>query len=255
MEQFKTEFKSINSKQILVDEDYQRPVDYARVKKIVANFNPNLVNPIKVSFRNRKYYCFDGQHTLSALKARNENNNLTVDCKVYYGMAKEDEAKLFAEQNGISKGIISQQKMKSLYVSKDIDVIDFKKTVESCGFKCDFGSAGGSKRLACYSTAFQIYKRHGALHLINVLNVSMDAWGGLPESVSQEIVIGLDMFIRAYADEYNRKHLVKRLSLVSPSVVRSEMRSKKFGGNKRYAATIYDIYCKGTSTKRLEYKF
>jgi hypothetical protein len=77
------EYKQINSAFILSDPDYQRTLDVNRVKRIVANFNPNLVNPIKVSLRNGKYYVFDGQHTLAALKMKNNNQNLLVECKVY----------------------------------------------------------------------------------------------------------------------------------------------------------------------------
>lgn len=62
------EYKQVNSAFIVIDEDYQRELDQNRVKRIVANFNPDLVNPIKVSYRNGKYYVFDGQHTLAALK-------------------------------------------------------------------------------------------------------------------------------------------------------------------------------------------
>ena len=110
MNEFKTEYSQINSKSIISEPSYQRMVDFSRVKKIVSNFNPNLVNPIKVSFRDGKYYVFDGQHTLKALVAKNNNRDLMVECKVYYGMTLEDEAKLFAEQNGISRTVESAQK-------------------------------------------------------------------------------------------------------------------------------------------------
>ena len=45
------EFKWINTKLILSDQGYQRPVDPVRVALIVKNFDRNLVNPPKLSFR------------------------------------------------------------------------------------------------------------------------------------------------------------------------------------------------------------
>ena len=50
------------------DFSYQRPVRMEKVSKIVAEFDPLLVNTLKVSLRNGHYYVFDGSHTLEALK-------------------------------------------------------------------------------------------------------------------------------------------------------------------------------------------
>lgn len=255
MQEFRTEFKNINSKQILVDLEYQRQVDYLRVRKMVANYNPNLVNPIKVSYRGNKYYCFDGQHTLSMLKALNDNKDLPVPCKVYYGMHETDEAKLFSEQNGLSRAIQSNQKLKSLYVAGDIDVIEFKKTVEDCGIRCDFTSSQADKKIICYSTAFKIYMKHGAKHLQKILKVIVASWNGTKDSLSKELLIGLDMFMRTYADEYNQTHLIKRLNRVSPVQIKRDGNAIAMGGAKKYAIPIYNVYCKGTASNRLEYKF
>lgn len=65
MNEFKTEYSQINSKSIISEPSYQRMVDFSRVKKIVSNFNPNLVNPIKVSFRDGKDHMFCTQFTYS----------------------------------------------------------------------------------------------------------------------------------------------------------------------------------------------
>lgn len=255
MEEFRTEFREVNSKQILIDEEYQRPVDYLRVRKMIANYNPNLVNPIKVSYRDKKYYCFDGQHTLSMLKGMNDNKDLLVPCKVYFGMHETDEARLFSEQNGLSRAIQSNQKLRSLYVAGDIDVIEFKKCVEDCGIKCDFSGVTGNKKIICYSTAFKIYMKYGGKHLTKILQVIKKAWNADKDSLMKEIVAGLDIFIRTYEDEYDESHLVKRLSRVSPLVIRRDGMASTSGGNKRFAVQIYDIYCKGTSINRLDYKF
>lgn len=255
MQEFRTEFKEINSKQILIDDEYQRQVDYNRVRKMVANYNPNLVNPIKVSYRDKRYYCFDGQHTLSMLKALNDNKDTLVPCKVYYDMDETDEAKLFSEQNGISRAVQSNQKLKSLYVAGDVDVIEFRKTVESLGIKCDFTSGGANRKLACYSTAFKIFMRHGATHLKNVLKIVLDAWDGEAESFSNEIVQGVDLFLRTYADDIRTEHLVKRLAKTTPTRLKREMKDVLTGGAKKYAIPIFNAYNKSTSSGRLEYKF
>lgn len=255
MQEFKTEFKNVNSKQILVDAEYQRQVDFLRVKKMVANFNPNLVNPIKVSFRGNRYYCFDGQHTLAMLKALNDNKDLPVPCKVYYGMHETDEARLFSEQNGIARAVQSNQKLKSLFVAGDIDVIDFRKSVEECGIQCDFTTSKANKKLICYSTAYNIYMKHGKKHLQKILKTIIASWNGEKDSLSKEIILGLDMFIRTYKNEYIDTILIKKLNKVAPSVIIREGHAIATGGAKRFAIQFYNIYCRNTTTNRLDYKF
>ena len=107
MNNYNTKFKycQLNARLLVVDKAYQREIQQDRVKRIVANFNPALVNPIKVSHRDGRYYVFDGQHTLASLRMQNHSPSLMVDCKVYEGLSQEDEARLFAEQNGISRAV------------------------------------------------------------------------------------------------------------------------------------------------------
>ena len=256
MNKFKTEYSQINSKSIISEPSYQRMVDFSRVKKIVSNFNPNLVNPIKVSFRDGKYYVFDGQHTLKALVAKNNNRDLMVECKVYYGMTLEDEAKLFAEQNGISRTVESAQKLLSLYIAKDIDVVDFKETVESTGIKCNFRKMGTGEnwRIVCYKSLFDIYLKYGKQHLIDLLKLATEIWGGESSSLRKEILIGLNIFITTYKGEYNRKSLVTKLQKVSPITIYRDGKAVLTGGNKRFARIILNVYNRNASTNRLEDK-
>lgn len=251
MDEFRFEYKKVNSKSILSEPSYQREVDLIRVKKIVSNFNSNLVNPIKVSYRNGKYYVFDGQHTLKALVLRNGNRDLMVDCKVYYGMTYEDEARMFAEQNGISRPIKSDQRLKSLYEAKDVDVVDFKETVESIGIRCSFTAVSGDKRWGtnCYSLLFSIYSSRGKKYMTELLKIIAETWEGDPDSFKQEIIKGIDIFVHTYKDEYDRQTLIKRLSLVSPTVIRREGRAFQEGGYKRFARVILNIYNKRTKNK------
>lgn len=56
----------LNTRLLCSDSSYQRKIDEKRVQKIVREFKPSLVNLIKVSFRNERYYIFDGQHRVDA---------------------------------------------------------------------------------------------------------------------------------------------------------------------------------------------
>ena len=255
MEKFRFEYKQLSSKCLVVDERYQRMIDFSRVKRIVSNFNPNLVNPIKVSFRDGRYYIFDGQHTLKALTTRN-GGDLLVDCKVYYGMNYEYEARMFSEQNGLCRVVESNQKLLALYEAKDIDVVDFRTAVEECGIFCTFKRLGGPTRnsIGCYKSVFDIYMKYGRKHLQEVLRTILEIWNGEGESLRKEVIVGMDIFIRTYKEDYNKSFLVKRLSAVSPITIYRDGNAFVTGGNKRYARVILQYYNKNTSSNRLEDK-
>ena len=62
----------------------------------------HVANEPKVSFRNGQFIVTDGQHTIEGRILRNGGKDLPILCKVYTGMTVEQEALLFAEQNGFS---------------------------------------------------------------------------------------------------------------------------------------------------------
>ena len=83
--------KAMKRHRDIVD-DYQKPLDKKRVAQIAAAFDENIANEPKVSYRNGKYYVFDGQHTVAALILRNGGRPLKITCKVYHDLTVEDEA-------------------------------------------------------------------------------------------------------------------------------------------------------------------
>lgn len=88
---------------VAIDTDtYQREVEEDKVRDIVAGFNEYIANEPKLSYRNGKYYAFDGQHTIEARKRLNGNKDCDIVCKVFFGMTPEEEARLFAAQTGTS---------------------------------------------------------------------------------------------------------------------------------------------------------
>lgn len=256
MNEFQYEHKQINSKNIISEPRYQRQVDFTRVKKIVSRFNPNLVNDIKVSFRDGKYYVFDGQHTLKSLVLKNGGNDLMVNCRVYYGMTVEDEAILFAEQNGISRNVESSDKLHALYTAGHVDVIDFVETAQSLGIVCDFKKKRASyNTLICHHCAYNIFIKYGREHFVELISIIIGAWQREESSFRREIINGLNSFMIAYAGEYNKDALIKRLQTTSPVVIIREGNAYSNGGYTRYARQILNCYNAKTRSGRLKDKF
>lgn len=53
-------------------EKYQRDYNDTRVKRIVKAFDKRIANKPKLSYRDKKYYVFDGQHTIAVRKLMNK---------------------------------------------------------------------------------------------------------------------------------------------------------------------------------------
>lgn len=245
------EYKQINTKQLIIPTEYQRALCMDRVKKIVANFDENLVNPIKVSYRNGKFYVFDGQHTVAVLKLRNGNDDLLVPCKIYRGLSKEEEAKLFVEQTGLSRKVDCLAKYKALYISKDEDVVNMIKLTELTGLYIDFIKSRLPNRITAVSKAFKIYKDNKE-NYVDILKLIKDTWDGDVESLRTEILGGVQCFYNRYKSKYDRNRFVKQLSIVSPKTIIREGKVYSEGGDIRFARCILAAYNKKSNLKRLE---
>ena len=252
-----TNFKymQVFSGDILSDPSYQRNVDYSRVRKIVDNFNPQLVNPVKVSSRDGKYYVFDGQHTLKALIMRNGNKNLNVDCKVFSGLTLEEEAKLFSEQNGLARAVDIGAKMKAMYVAGDDNVVELKEGIEKLGIVFDFSKTGANYKIVCFRTVYDIYRRSSIEELQEVLKIILESWSGDTDSLRKEIIWGVFLFHNTYKGKYKRALLVKKLSKTSTISIVRNASSVTTGGNYRYARQILNAYNVNSSKNRLSDQF
>lgn len=85
-------------KDLVSNQDYQRNLSWAHVKKAVEDFDLNQVNPIKVSRRNGVNYVFNGQHTAEIIALASGSRNTPVWCMIYDDLDYSVEADIFANQ-------------------------------------------------------------------------------------------------------------------------------------------------------------
>ena len=167
----------INSKLLEVPRgSYQRELNVKRVRKIAARFDPRLVNPPKVSYRNGHYYVFDGQHTIAVLKLLNGDKDLLIRCIVYTGMTESEEALLFAQQTGESAKLTPGDRMRTMIYGGDPECMAFLKATESVGLNLDYAQRRGNLRIGCIGTAFEEFKRVGADLYKEALSMIVAAW-------------------------------------------------------------------------------
>jgi hypothetical protein len=241
--EFPYTYMQVQANKISSDTSYNRPINRKEVEDIIKHFNPNLVNPCKLSYRDNKYWIFDGNHTLTALIERaNGDDSIYVDCKVYTGMTREDEAKQFALQNGDAKKVSSSYQIRALAVSKDPEVMRFQKVTEQAGAKCSFCATNSPYHIKCYDTAFKLFKKHGDSHYYDVISTVIKAWSGHPDSLRKEIICGVSILLTAFPN-IDKTRLVTNLSKESPVEIISRAKSNEaVSGNTRFAVTLCVIY-------------
>ena len=248
----------VDTSQIIVPrENYQREHNTSKTRKIVQHFDERVANEPKVSFRNGRYYVFDGQHTLAARKHMNGDKDLPVLCKVYFGLTPEDEAALFAVQTGESSPVTSGSRLRAEIYAKDPVAIAFLNANDDLGIKLDYDHERGHMRIGCIKTARDAYMRIGEERYKEAMRIIVEAWGGEPDSFRSENVIAVTYFVDLYHDQYDRDRLVTRLRGVDPLTILREGRAMgvNMAGYKKYLYQVFRIYNGSRKKTALPLKF
>ncbi len=249
-----TEMRQMPVGMLEICNDYQRTLNMGHAKHIAANFNPDLVNVIKVSFRNGHYYVFDGQHTTMAIKLKFHDDSYPVMCKIYYGLTVEDESKLFAEQTGFSKALPAAYKMRALSLSGDEDINEFLQITRDSGFMIEpTKSMNKPCAIEAVKMAFNCYHALGAEQYGQMLTLLMLAWHGERWSITQKMLSGMCMFMKIFGDDVDTARFQKKLSVMDEhDVARAAGQFCELSVPYRFAGGIATLYNKGGSKGTLK---
>lgn len=239
-----TNMENLDSALLERDYSYQRPVKAQKVKKIINEFDKDLVNILKVSYREGHYYVFDGSNTLEVLRKMNKREHFPVACKVYYGLSYGREAELFAKQNGTATKVSIPFRLRALEAAKDQETMDFLEATRSCGFEIEPGEThNGKNHIAAVCKAYSVYKQLGVERYKEMLTLLMDTWEGEHWSVSQNMLSGMSIFVKTFEGKYKRDRFINRLSMATKIDVRKEASKQAgFSAGYQYALAITGIY-------------
>lgn len=246
------EYKKINTRDIFVDNLYQRDLSLTKVRKIVREFNPYLVNAVKVSFRDGKFWVFDGQHTIAALKSKYKGMDCQVDCKVFYGLTRLDEMELFIAQNGAATSVGMREKFRAMNNNGDPKIREMVKLCTKAGLVADFEKGQADNRIIATKSLYAAYESLDADDFVDMLKIIKEAWNGSPQSLVGDIIGGMSIFYSTYKGDFKRKMLVDKLKKKSPIEIVRDGKVSHASGPKRFARVILGIYNSNTSTNRLE---
>ena len=194
---------------------YNRTISRVRVNEIKRNFHADQVNPVKVSYRDGKYWIIDGQHTSLVLyELAGRDPRTPIPCEVIDGLTYEQEADLFYRINTGSKPLNTAEKLKSLIEAGDPDALRFQGVVESHGYTI---GGGRNNSINAVTAAWRIFGRDGGeARLSEILMLTGTCWPNDQKGVSSDIISGIDHFLTLHGAEYRTAQFVKKLSKTSP---------------------------------------
>lgn len=231
-----------------ISPDIQRKLDPMRVAEIQRNFSPLVANPIKVSYRDGKYYIFDGMHTRAALCSINGKDSFPIFCRVYHGLTKEKEAELFATQFGSAKAVPQAYRLRALAVARDRKVLDFLKVTRGCGYGISLGShISRHGRIAATCSAHKAYEELGREKYGRMLRLLHRTWAGENWSVSRNMLGGMTRFMKMY--DFQDNAFVKAFREVTKrEIIREAARFPGMTKDGAFATALGEIFDRNSAS-------
>lgn len=241
------EYKFLTSTVLETDPSYQRRMNAAQVDRIVAEFNPLLVNAVKVSHRDGRFFVFDGAHTLAALRSIHEGKPFMVECKVFSGMTYQEEAELFALQTGTSRTVSFDYKLRAKLAAETPKEKAFLEATEAAGLHLsDVQRSSMRYVIAAKATAQRIFENYGSDLYTDMLRLIVETWDAVEWSLSKPVLNGCAVFLSVYDDAYKRDRFIRKLAYTNADELAAIARRQNVKDQPRqYAMAILELYNKG----------
>lgn len=239
---------------------YQRARMSSWAKAIARDFDPDRLDPLRVSRRKDGDYVIDGQHRLIAVRDMLGWHDQNVPCEVHHGLTFDQEIKIFAGQTSTGrKQIRKLDEWHARYLADSPEALALVAAIEASGLVVQWG--GGKKwpnGFVAIGVAEMLMDSHGAPLLTDSLAVLHEAFIGDPRGWGSEFLYGVHSFLRKHGDHefYSRPELVQRLKQSGVDLVRAKINRVLTGlgfTDKRVAAgrAMLELYNFRRTTRKL----
>ena len=195
---------------------YQRPVLDRVVDKLVREWDPRLLTPLVVSYRDGRYNLVDGQHRVCAMRKKNGGKDVTALCRVYHGLTYEQEAELYYKLDRAKGHLRLSHATKALVESgADAEIIEIKRLLEDAGFVWALDKPTGEAfEVEATRAVINAYRLLGGAAFSRMLELTARTWHGALSSVKASFLSGMALFLKTYETELDDDVFIKRLSAV-----------------------------------------
>lgn len=212
-------FELIPIKNLVSNQEYQRPLSEGHIRKTVEEFDIFEINPVKVSRRNGINFIIDGQHTVEIVASESGSRDTPVWCMVYE-MEYVDEARTFANQQKHVKSLVPYEIFKAHIEAGDQKQMMIKSIVESYGLSIT--STQQLNSVCAISTLERIYDKYGQSVMDGALRLAVGTWEGEMNSLSGNMLMAIARILVAYGDSLKEDVFKDHLGQVSvKSIIRT----------------------------------
>lgn len=192
-------FELIPIRNLVSNQNYQRPLSEGHIRKALDEFDVYQINPVKVSRRDGINYVFDGQHTIEIVASESGSRDTPVWCMIYDDLAYKEEAHIFADQGKHVKPLVPYETFFAHIEAGDAKQKLIEATVHSYGLSISGKRAPNS--VCAVSTLEKIYDKYGEEILDSTLRLAAATWEGEVNSFSGSMLMGIARILVAYGDD------------------------------------------------------
>lgn len=211
--------------ELVMDYDYQR-VETKTVADLVRHWQDEKCAPLVVNYRpdKDKFYVIDGGHRLTAAKRLHIS---LLPCKILIGKTKQEEARIFADQQKDVAVLTPYDRYKAALVAKDAMALKLQSIFDKYNIKVLKHPYATSGAIRCLAYCWQMVNESKAETLDWVLHVIKFAdWHFAAGAYNKTMICALSAICDAYSKTPNADLiLVKLLNASSPRNIKTQARS------------------------------
>lgn len=209
----KVTFEQIPIRNLVSNQNYQRHLSKAHVRRVAESFDVFQINPVKISRRDGVNYVFNGQHTIETVALVSGSRNTPVWCMVYDDMDYQQEADIFANQLKYTKILNPYEIFKAKIEAGSDQQLIIKELVESYHlFIASSKIPGGICAIAALD---QIYLKQGYHTLDRTIRIAVNTWEGEANSLSANILKGIAHLITIFGDDLKDEQFFEKVGAYS----------------------------------------
>lgn len=220
-------FELIPIKELVSNQDYQRTLSIAHIRRAVENFDLYQINPVKVSRRNGINYVFNGQHTIEIVVAASGSRDTPVWCMVYEDLTYVHEASIFADQQKFVKHLTPMETFVAHIEAKEEKYLMMQDLVRSYHLEISDSRQNGT--IAAVAALEYIYDKYGYHVLDKTLRLCVATWEGEQYSLSGNILKGIARMVYAYGDVLREDIFKDRIGLLSVKLLTRTAKERRPG--------------------------
>ncbi len=229
----------------------QRDLNQARVDRLAAEFDLELLGTPTVNERDGHFYIIDGQHRVAALIQTGWEDQ-QIQCWTYVGLSEQEEADKFDRFNDVLAVHAFDKFRVRVAAGREVES-DIERVVRANGLVVSRDSVPGA--ISAVGTLRRVYTRSDAATLARALRIIRDAYGDA--GLEAPVIDGIGLLCQRYNGELTEDVAIEKLARahggVNGLLAQAEILRRKTGNPKGHcvAAAAVETINAGKGGKKL----